>query len=103
MPSSALRRLIQPFLSSRFVKFGIVGFGTQYAVAPAHGFWLLDDERVMVETYSAELNLAGPQEVELYRSIFDAMAAAASYGRQAREIIKNVIDSYSTDDLPDGQ
>jgi transcriptional regulator with XRE-family HTH domain len=85
------------------VKFGIVGFDAPYEVAPAHGFWLLDDERVMIETYSAELNLAGPQEIELYRSIFEAMATAASYGRQAREIIKNVIDGYSADDLPDGQ
>jgi len=82
------------------VKFGIVGFATPYKVAPAHGFWLLDEERVMVETYSAELNLAGPQEIELYRSIFDTMAAAASYGRQAREIIKRVIDDLSVEMLP---
>jgi transcriptional regulator with XRE-family HTH domain len=82
------------------VKFGIIGFATPYKVAPAHGFWLLDEERVMVETYSAELNLAGPQEIELYRSIFDSMAAAASYGRQAREIIKRVIDDLSEEMLP---
>jgi transcriptional regulator with XRE-family HTH domain len=85
------------------VKFGIIGFETAYAVAPAHGFWLLDDERVMVETYSAELNLAGPQEIELYRSIFDSMATAASYGRQAREIIKRVVDDLSDEVLPEGQ
>jgi transcriptional regulator with XRE-family HTH domain len=85
------------------VKFGIVGFATPYTVAPNHGFWLLDDERVMVETFSAELNLAGPQEIELYRSIFDSMAAVASYGRQAREIIKGVVDDYSTEILPEGE
>jgi transcriptional regulator with XRE-family HTH domain len=85
------------------VKFGIIDFATQYTVAPAHGFWLLDDERVMVETYSAELNLAGPQEIGLYRTIFDSMATAASYGRQAREIIKRAIDDYSTEMLPDGE
>jgi transcriptional regulator with XRE-family HTH domain len=85
------------------VKFGIIDFETQYKVAPAHGFWLLDDDRVMVETYSAELNLAGPQEIGLYRSIFDSMATAASYGRQAREIIKRAIDDYSTEMLPDGE
>jgi transcriptional regulator with XRE-family HTH domain len=85
------------------VKFGIIGFTTPYTVAPAHGFWLLDEERVMVETYSAELNLAGPQEIELYRGIFDSMAAAASYGRQAREIIKRVIDDLSVESLPDGE
>lgn len=85
------------------VKFGIIGFGTGYAVAPSHGFWLLDNERVMVETFSAELNLAGPHEIELYRTIFEAMAAAASYGRPAREIIKTVIDDLSGDVLPDGE
>jgi len=40
------------------VRLGIIGFETAYVVAPAHGFWLLDDDRVMVETFSAELNLA---------------------------------------------
>lgn len=79
------------------VKFGIIGFETPYAVAPTHGFWLLDDERVMVETFSAELNLAQPQEIELYRGIFESMAAAASYGRAAREVIKNVIDEISAE------
>jgi len=85
------------------VKFGIIDFETAYAVAPAHGFWLLDEERVMVETYSAELNLAGPQEIELYKSIFEHMATAASYGRQAREIIKRAIEDYPTEPLPDGE
>jgi hypothetical protein len=47
-------------------------------------FWLLDSDRVMVETFSAELNLAQPQEIELYSGIFDQMTAVASYGRSAR-------------------
>ena len=60
------------------VRLGIIGFETAYVVAPAHGFWLLDDDRVMVETFSAELNLAQPQEIELYRGIFDQLAAVGS-------------------------
>jgi transcriptional regulator with XRE-family HTH domain len=39
----------------RTVKLGIIPFDTQYVVAPWHGFWILDDRRVMVETFSAEL------------------------------------------------
>ena len=42
------------------VRLGIIGFETHYVVAPWHGFWMLDNDRVMVETYSAELNLAQP-------------------------------------------
>jgi transcriptional regulator with XRE-family HTH domain len=73
------------------VKLGIIGFGTDYAVAPAHGFWLHDDDRVIVETFSAELNLAQPQEIELYGRVFEQLAASASYGRQATAILTRVI------------
>jgi transcriptional regulator with XRE-family HTH domain len=62
------------------VRLGIIGFETPYVVAPTHGFWLLDNDRVVVETFSAELNLAQPQEVELYRTVFEQLTAVASYG-----------------------
>lgn len=81
----------------RNVKLGIVPFETRYRVAPWHGFWLLDDERVMVETYSAELNLAQPQEIALYTAVFDQLAATASYGGDARAIITRVIDDLTHD------
>jgi transcriptional regulator with XRE-family HTH domain len=83
------------------VRLGIIGFETAYVVAPAHGFWLLDDDRVMVETFSAELNLAQPQEIELYRGIFDQLAAVASYGRAARAILTRVIDDLAPE-VPEG-
>lgn len=85
------------------VKLGIIGFETQYVVAPWHGFWLLDNDRVMVETFSAELNLAQPQEIELYGSIFDSLAAVASYGRPARAIITRVIDDLAPEAPEDGE
>jgi transcriptional regulator with XRE-family HTH domain len=74
------------------VKLGIISFETAYVVAPAHGFWLLDNDRVMVETFSAELNLAQSQEISLYSGIFNSLAAIASYGRAARAIITRVLD-----------
>ncbi|GAB3843292.1 helix-turn-helix domain-containing protein [Dactylosporangium cerinum] len=79
------------------VRLGIIGFETPYVVAPAHGFWLLDDDRVMVETFSAELNLAQPQEIALYRMIFDQLAGVASYGRAARAIITRAVDDLATE------
>jgi transcriptional regulator with XRE-family HTH domain len=89
------------------VRLGIIPFETAYAVAPTHGFWLLDNSRVMVETFSAELNLTQPQEIELYAGIFKTMAEAASYGRQARAVIMRVIDDLAPEvgegsaDLPE--
>jgi len=84
------------------VKFGIIGFEAAYVVAPAHGFWILDGDRVMVETFSAELNLAQPQEITLYRGIFDALAGVASYGRSARAIINRVIDDLAPEPAENG-
>jgi hypothetical protein len=77
------------------VRLGIIGFETQFIVGPWHAFWLRDQNRVTIETFSAELNLAQPQEIELYGSIFDQMAAVASYGRAARAIVTRVIDDLA--------
>ena len=85
------------------VRLGVVGFGAEHVIAPWHGFWLLDQQRVMVETFSAELNLEQPQEIELYAGVFDSLAASASYGREARALITQVIDDIAPDDPSDGE
>ncbi len=83
------------------VALGIIGFERAYVVAPAHGFWLLDTKRVMVETFSAELTLTQPQEIALYGGIFDNLARVASYGRSARGIIQRVIDDLAPESEED--
>jgi transcriptional regulator with XRE-family HTH domain len=97
-----LDRLIS-FSALPNVRLGIIGFETQYTTSPWHGFWLYDNDRVMVETYSAALNLAQPQEIELYSSIFEQLAAVASYGRSARAIINRVIDDLAPEASEDGE
>jgi len=89
-----LERLVA-LTALRNVKLGIIGFEARYAVAPWHGFWIFDDDLVTVETYSAELNLAQPQEIELYGRVFDQLAAVASYGSEARAILLRVIDELA--------
>jgi transcriptional regulator with XRE-family HTH domain len=81
----------------RNVRLGIIGFGAQYAIDPRHGFLLLDDDLVRIESYSAELNLRQPQEIELYGSIFDHHAAVASYRAEARAIIGRVMADLADD------
>ena len=85
------------------VRLGIIGFETQYATAPWHGFWLYDNERVLVETLSAELDLRQPQEIELYSSAFEQLAAVAGYGRSARAIINRVIEDLAPDVPENGE
>jgi hypothetical protein len=81
----------------RTVRLGVISFGTQYVTDPRHAFWLLDDDLVRFESYSAELNLRQPQEIELYGSIFESLAAIASYGSAARAIITHVMDDLAVD------
>ena len=85
------------------VRFGIIGFDARYAIGPWHGFWLRDDERVVVETYSAELTLVQPEEIDLYRKVFDHFASLARHGHLAREIIVRVADELAATEEPDGQ
>jgi transcriptional regulator with XRE-family HTH domain len=90
------------------VRLGIIDFTAQYATSPWHGFWLYDQDRVLVETFSAALDLRQPQEIELYGNAFARLAAVASYARSARGIINRVIDDLAPaipedgEDLPNG-
>lgn len=83
--------------SMRNVKLGIIDFKTRYATDPRHGFWVLDDHLVRFESYSAEINLRQPQEIELYTNIFEHLAAVASYGGEARAIISRVMSELAAE------
>lgn len=82
----------------RNVRLGIIGFETPYATPPLHGFWIYDDERVLIETFSAALDLRQPQEIELYTDTFEQLAAVASYGRGARQIINRVLEDIAPEE-----
>ena len=84
------------------VRLGVIGFRTAYTRIPDHGFEILDDQLVQAETVSAELNLAQPQEIELYAAAFEQFAAVASYGSHARTIITAVMDELRSELPADG-
>lgn len=79
------------------VRLGIIATETEYTVSPWHGFWIYDDQRVLLETFSAELDLRRPQEIELYGEAFAQLAAVASYGRQARQVVGRVMSDIASD------
>lgn len=87
------------------MRFGIISNRTAYTRIPSHGFWVHDAHTVLVETFTAELNLAQPEEVQAYTAAFRRFASIASYGTQARTILTGLMDELRAelpDDLGDG-
>ncbi|KMS71585.1 DNA-binding protein, partial [Streptomyces regensis] len=61
--------------------------GAALTVVPTHGFWIFDDRLVMVETIGAELRLTDRAEIDLYRSVWDALGDVAVSGHAAQRLI----------------
>ena len=75
------------------VRLGIVPFGVRLPVSPLHGFWLFDNRIVMVETFAAEMRLTQPEELTLYRAVFNRLATMARYGTDARQLLHAAMDA----------
>lgn len=69
------------------VELGIVPLGAPLGLTPKHGFWIFDEQRVIVETINTELQYEDPRDVALYRRVWDSLDAAAVYGPQAHRLI----------------
>jgi transcriptional regulator with XRE-family HTH domain len=69
------------------VALGIVPFGVQLKLTPKHGFWIFDEERVIVETISTEFTLESAEDVALYGRVWDRLNEGAVTGPQAHRLI----------------
>jgi hypothetical protein len=72
------------------VRFGIIPLGTQMPVIPMHGFWILDDRAVVVETIDSEITAEAPDDVALYHQVADQLWDAAAEGEPARRILVQI-------------
>jgi transcriptional regulator with XRE-family HTH domain len=79
------------------VSLGIVPRGAQFDVL-ANSFIIFDNNKVMVETISAELTVTQSREIALYTKAFQALSARAVYGAQARSLILAALDALSEPD-----
>jgi transcriptional regulator with XRE-family HTH domain len=89
--AAQLDRLVAATALGPSVKVGVIGFAAEWPVFLDHGFWIMDDDLVIVETLAAELRLTRPDEVQMYARVFEQLAAIASYGADARKVITNVL------------
>jgi hypothetical protein len=73
------------------VELGVIPADSQLATAPMHGFWIFDDELVLVETIAAELMLRESEDIALYGSVFGALREAASFDDEMRLVLAGLL------------
>lgn len=89
--TAQLDRLVAATTLGPNVRFGIIPFTAQWPIFLDHGFWIIDDDYVIVETMAAELRLTRPDEVQTYARAFEQLATVAVYGSAARALITRVL------------
>jgi transcriptional regulator with XRE-family HTH domain len=76
------------------VSLGIVPFQPDRDAAwIVEGFWMFDDEQVMVELVSGHLTVAQPREIAMYAQVFGELAELAVYGGAARLLIVGAVEA----------
>ncbi|WJV47315.1 helix-turn-helix domain-containing protein [Streptomyces flavofungini] len=69
------------------VELGIVPFTAPVRIAPANGFWVLDDRLVVTEDWHAEMWLDDADNIALYGKIWKTLSESAVYGADAHNVI----------------
>ncbi|MFF2377555.1 helix-turn-helix domain-containing protein [Streptomyces xiamenensis] len=97
-PTPVMRAQIDRLVSATTlpsVRLGVIPLGKRLPVSPVHNFCIFDDQLVTVEIVSAELRLGHPEEVALYRKVFDVLAASALYDSDARRLLTAAAESWA--------
>ena len=76
------------------LRIGMIPFDAPYRVPLNNGFWIMDEALVQLDTYTAELSLVRPDEIELYGRAFERLAALAVYGAEARAMIDAALNRF---------
>lgn len=92
-----LDRLVAATTLGPNVKLGVIPFTAQWPVFLDHGFWIIDDEFVLIETLAAELRLTRPDEIATYARVFEQLSGVAVYGQAGRSAIMRVLVSMASD------
>jgi transcriptional regulator with XRE-family HTH domain len=91
--AAQLERLLELLKLPR-MRLGIIPFDAPYRVPINNGFWIMDESLVQFDTYTAELSLIRPDEIEIYGRAFERLAALAVYGAEARAIIDGALSRF---------
>lgn len=69
------------------VSVGIIPRSAPLQIWPGNAFSMFDDKLVLVETYSAELTVTQPGEIETHTKTFALLKQSAVYGGEVRDLI----------------
>jgi hypothetical protein len=76
------------------VSLGVLPLAARMPDFPMTCFSLFDDRLVLVETFHAEVATRDPQDVRLYRDVFERFDAAAVYGEDMRALVESIRDGF---------
>jgi transcriptional regulator with XRE-family HTH domain len=93
MMAAQLARLITVAALPR-VSLGVIPRDVDRTMWASPGFWIYDDERVLVETPSAQLTITQPREVGIYVRTFAELSSMAVVGPAARRLITDAIAAF---------
>lgn len=69
------------------VELSVIPSTARLLKATSHGFWILDDRLVLIETINAELAVRDREDIALYARLFDVYWRAAYHGQRAFDFI----------------
>lgn len=78
------------------IRVGIIPFGVPLNVGPLHGFYLYDNKLVLVELFTAVLNVSQTDEIAAYERVFTHLAEAATYGPAARSLLTHALEQHQS-------
>jgi hypothetical protein len=86
--------LVRALSNLETVELYLIPAEARLPLIPLHGFWILDDDLVFVDTLHARVEATDPSEVAVYLRVFDQLKAAAHGGETARELLTRAMDDW---------
>jgi transcriptional regulator with XRE-family HTH domain len=77
------------------VRFGVVPLDAVMPRVPLHGFMVLDEQAVWIETFTTELTLTHSGDVAAYAHCFAAFEEAAVFGKAARTAVHRAASGFA--------
>ncbi|MFI1801438.1 helix-turn-helix domain-containing protein [Streptomyces sp. NPDC020379] len=74
------------------VSLGIVPMTADRTMWPLEGFWIYDDNQVVIELATAQVTVKQPSEIATYTRMFSELTQIAVFGKSARALITEAVN-----------